>query len=262
MPDYLSSWDVKSLAGEPIAVVRVRNLHHVIQGPHDAWGRPGKSQPVLISAELSFRRPFGSVAADDKLGSGTVHYGSLSKAILRVLDRFGSPPASSDGDGGASTLRDVLDALWLSLTGFAYPGSEDRTETQATPQPFLDLSVLRYLSVTVTLPKASLLGQSVSLSASSTFGLRDGFHALQGYSTTLQLRDLRVPVLIGVNPNERLAKQVVGVDVEIDKCYPYEDTYTNLERIVVKVRELRYASPPSPPSLVFLTVPFISHYLF
>ena len=75
-------------AGEPVAVVRVRDLQGQGAVPvgRDAWGRPGRPQPVLLSAEVSFARPFGAASEGDRLGAETVHYGTLSKSLLAGLE--------------------------------------------------------------------------------------------------------------------------------------------------------------------------------
>jgi dihydroneopterin aldolase len=57
------------------------------------------------------------------------------------------------------------------------------------------------------------------------------------YSSVLKIHDMRIPTLIGVNKNERLARQIVVVNVEIDPYVCKEhDCYNELEQIVVKVR--------------------------
>lgn len=56
------------------------------------------------------------------------------------------------------------------------------------------------------------------------------------YAISLRLHDLRVPTLVGVNENERLARQFVVATVTLDKFNPVaEDHYTALEALVVKV---------------------------
>ncbi|KAK0618347.1 hypothetical protein B0T17DRAFT_618948 [Bombardia bombarda] len=227
-----TSWEVKAAAGEPFAVVRVRNLQSVVQAAKDAWGRTGKSQPLLVSAELSFSTPFDTAAADDRLGADTVHYGNLSKTILTSLGAATPSPSSSSH----LTLRDVLETIWSDLTGLSVDGSS----TGAKKKPFLSLARVRFLSVTVTLPKASLLGEAVSLTASSVFGLGDGEDGgaaaprAQIYSIALDLINLRVPTLIGVNPNERLSKQFVVTSVTIDQFGQSVDFYTDIESVVAK----------------------------
>ncbi len=83
------------------------------------------------------------------------------------------------------------------------------------------------------LPKASLLGAGVSFKGA--FGYDEKHEGLSGYSMTLTLHELRVPTLIGVNPNERLAKQMVVATVEMDRYDRMVDAYCRLEELVVKV---------------------------
>lgn len=240
-PPHITAWAAKSLAGEPVSVVRVRNLQAVTRAGVDAWGRPGKPQPMLVSAELSFRHQFSQAPAEDRLGADTVNYGTLSKAILRTLE-------NPRPDAEALGLGDVVNQIWLELTGCTVgqnPPAVPEETTAGSPRPLVDLSVLRFMSVTLTLPKASLLGQGVSLTASSVFGLRGpGAGAfVEGYATTLRLIGLRVPTLVGVNANERLAKQVVVADVELDKVNPSSSVYTFIEDRVVKARLLPQHKP-------------------
>jgi len=244
---HVTAWAAKSLAGEPVSVVRVRNLQAVTSTGRDAWGRVGKPQPLLVSAELSFRQPFSQASAEDRLGTDTVNYGSLSKAILKCLER--ARPRAPDPEVG---LRFVLDDLWFALTGLVVgkcphePVVRETFWDSTDGVLLLDLSVLKSMSITLMLPKASLLGEGVSLTASSIFGLKGEGAVVDAYSTTLRLHRLRVPTLIGVNANERLAKQVVVADIELDKVYPRNDIYTFVEDLVVKVCLLSHPRVASP----------------
>lgn len=241
-----SSWSVRHAAGEPFAVVRVRNLQTAVQGPHDAWGREGKLQPLLVSAELSFNSPFGTAVADDKVtGGDTVHYGSLSKTILATVDSINhlaqTGRAQVQRDHAAlmalkdqPTLMSLLQAIWLGLTGSTVDGAHANQDIMSSV--LVDVSRLRFMSLTVCLPKASLLGEAVSLTASSVFETdSNGQSTVPMFGISLQLHKLRVPTLIGVNDNERLAKQFVVTDVEIDRCICGTDVYTTLESLIVKV---------------------------
>jgi dihydroneopterin aldolase len=241
-----TTFAIRQEAGEPVAVVRVKNLSGVICGPQDAWGRVGKPQPVLVSAEVSFREPFAAGVDDgdvDELGSDTVNYGSLSKVIQASLEGFRSENVASGSTGGRITsLRGVLDAIFLALTGYGLkegskkPTSEDFRDSS---KGFLDLSKTRLLSVTVCLPKASLLGEGVCLRATSTFPQtrfpEDKRAIYPNHAITLRLDRLRVPTLIGLNANERDAKQVVIATVEVDQFVEASDVYPALERCVTTV---------------------------
>ncbi|KAK3360010.1 hypothetical protein B0T25DRAFT_534512 [Lasiosphaeria hispida] len=91
------------------------------------------------------------------------------------------------------------------------------------------------LLLTITLPKASLLGSGVSLTATSVFGEPAPLSAV-----ALRLDSLRVPTLVGVNSNERLAKQIVWTS---------KDFYTELETLVVQFWDIhvRMEKPTAVP---------------
>ncbi|POS70264.1 hypothetical protein DHEL01_v211343 [Diaporthe helianthi] len=228
-----SSWTVRHAAGEPLAVVRVRSLQTTVVGPQDAWGRAKLQQPLLVSAELHFLRPFGAAVSADNVTSGdTVHYGELSKLILACVDRS-NDHASLEG-APTIDLRVLLEMIWIVLTG----RNIDGTDAEPEAVPLLDGSRLRFISLTVSLPKASLLGEAVSLTASNVYApFTVGPSALSMYGLCLKLHRIRVPTLIGVNNNERQAKQFVVVDVEVDKLDYYPDIYCELEKIVVQSLE-------------------------
>lgn len=243
----LSTWAVSAAAGEPIAVVRVRNLQGTVPVGRDAWGRPDKAQPALLSTEVSFSQPFGAASATDTVSAETAHYGNLSKNLLASLGAFAqqaSPPtkvaATSEGiDNGKPSSGDVFELLWVGLTGRVVDGS-----ARALPLdrlPFLDTDRLRGLSLTVLLPKASLLGSGVSTTVTACFknaGEQEeeekGGNPLQSYARSLRIHELRVPVLIGVNDNERRAKQMVVADVEIDKLDVTRDIHPELESVITE----------------------------
>ncbi|KAK3328942.1 hypothetical protein B0H66DRAFT_7410 [Apodospora peruviana] len=239
-----SSWTVRASAGEPFAVVQVRNLQTTIEAAvPDAWGRPHKLQPLLVSAELSFAQPFAAAAADDQLGSDTVHYGTLSKAILDSLRIF-STAAVTETLGRShvpSSLRDVLETVWVDLTGFHVDGSRPPATPFSKREPFLSpasLSRVKFLRVTLLLPKASLLGDGVSLTASSVFKAGEEGVVAEQHGVELAIHGLKVPTLIGINENERLAKQFVIATVTIDKfAQSGTDIFTDVEALVVNTLE-------------------------
>ncbi|KAI0117354.1 Dihydroneopterin aldolase-domain-containing protein [Daldinia grandis] len=258
----VSSWRARADAGESVAVVRVQNLRSSIPIGRDAWGRSGKLQPVLLSSEVSFADPFSvnesSSGNTDKLDSGTVHYGNLSKALLGSLELLGAKPDAAGTAAAAATATgyeaevsvprtaDVLELLWVRMTGRVVDGS--RVALPLDQLPFLHAARLRSLSLTVELPKASLLGAGVSLTTTACFKedmpkeeeIEKGDtskNPLRSYSRTLRIRGLHIPTLIGVNPNERKAKQMLVADVEIDRFDVAEDIHTELESIIVEIME-------------------------
>ena len=222
-------WEIQLSAGASPATIRVKNLKSTICGPQDAWGRPRREQPVSVSVEVSLEQPFGATSDGDALQSDTVHYGLLSKEILAILSRINS----KDGENADQTfsLPDAMRRIWSVLTGtdLYTPTLDTKTES------FLKGTKTRCLSVTVLLPKATLLGAGISYTATGRFDSSDAQTRLQMYGRTLRFHELRVPTLIGVNKNEREAKQMVSVSLEVDKCCDAEDQYCALERVIVQV---------------------------
>ncbi|PTB43035.1 uncharacterized protein TrAFT101_001596 [Trichoderma asperellum] len=245
MADLEPNWRVRFLAGQPPAKVRVRNLQTSIEGPSDAWNRKGKQQPLSVSASVMLKEAFDASSSADKVAGDTVHYGLLSKAILASLEGKGPQhPAKEKSADAASTsrfssLRDVVNTIWEDLTNQDANGKtkvvdEEEEEEEQLVKSFLKASTIRCFELTAHLPKASLLGSGVSLTRIALFG-RDGESRPQPRGMSLKIHDLRVPTLIGVNGNERKAKQVVVATIEIDKFNIDEDVFTMIEAETVEV---------------------------
>lgn len=220
-----TSWEVQAEAGEPLASIQIRKLQAYVRAGVDAWGRKDKQQPLLVSAHLSFANHFHGAAVIDGLSEDTIHYGLLAKSILASLASLETRLGSS-----GITLRQALDYLIDDVT---YPTSAAAERKRI----LVDSDKLRLSCITLTLPKASLLGDGVSLSklfsfppdsTAVTWGIRWSIHRL------------RVPTLIGVNDNERKSKQVVIADIDVDMFDSYEDVYTSLEITAVKVNIILY----------------------
>lgn len=238
MADLEPNWRVRFLAGQPPAIVRVRNLQTSIEGPSDAWNRKGKPQPLSVSASVMLKEAFDGSSSADSVEADTVHYGLLSKAILASLE---GQSQHAEGSGNTakksqfSSLRDIVNTIWEDLTGQDCNGRAKVTDEDSEAQTsFLKPSTIRCLELTVHLPKASLLGGGVSLTRIALFG-RDGESRPQPRGLSLKIHDLRVPTLIGVNDNERQAKQVVVATIEIDKFDIDKDIFTMIEGETVKV---------------------------
>lgn len=245
MADLEPNWRVRFLAGQPPAKVRVRNLQTSIEGPSDAWNRKGKQQPLSVSASVMLKEAFDTSSSADKVAGDTVHYGLLSKAILASLEGKGPQRLAKEKSGDAastnpfSSLRDVVNTIWEDLTNQDANGKSKVTEEEEEGQEaksFLKVSTIRCFELTAHLPKASLLGSGVSLTRIALFG-RDGESRPQPRGMSLKIHDLRVPTLIGVNGNERKAKQVVVATIEIDKFNIDEDVFTMIEAETVEVSE-------------------------
>ncbi|KAJ6446018.1 dihydropteroate synthase [Purpureocillium lavendulum] len=261
-------WQLHVAVGEAPAVVRVRNLQATVKGPNDAWGRRGRLQPILVSCKVELRQPFSGTSSADALASDTVHYGQLSKAILASLDRLASetcspePPASAPAtaaaqSAGASSsaaassstwplsLCEVLTYIWIDLTGF-YPNGrpvdadDEDGDGHAVPTPsaattpfIRNLRSVRCIELTGHLPKASLVGDGPSFTFTGVFGNDLVGTSMRIYGRTLRLQNLRVPTLIGINDNEREARQAAIVSVEVDNYEAHFDIFNKLESKIV-----------------------------
>jgi dihydroneopterin aldolase len=235
MTGLKTAWELAVLTKEPHSVIRVRNLQANVQVGTDAWGRNGKTQPVLISVSASLREPFDTASTEDMVNNSTIHYGILGKAILEAtgtfgnigLKQIGSPAITSTGH----SLRSFLEHLSVQLTGCETAGNDVlRPSGPRTLEP----SLLQTFEIEVALPKASLFGNGVSLSSTTLYGF-ESERAGRPHCRTLKLRGLRVPTLIGVNSNERLAKQIVVANIDLEQWEIKTDCYTEIEEIVVKV---------------------------
>lgn len=161
-----------------------------------------------------------------------MHYGVLAKEILKGCEEW---VKICKGDG----MRGLMDFMLKFLTGYDTSGSQQQDEGGSTNEPLLENVLMRMFELEIYLPKASLMGSGVSLKKG--FGYAEGVHGPSAYSMVLCIKGLRVPTLVGVNPNERLAKQVVVVDVEVQRWEGGEGV-AELEEVVVKVCLLVYFS--------------------
>jgi dihydroneopterin aldolase len=232
MATLQTSWAVAQEAGESHSSIRVTNLQTSLPVAKDAWGRQGKLQPVLISASVSLREPFSSASSSDTVTNSTIHYGVLSKAILescrRCTDIFDASGLAADG----FTMEFLMQLIHLFLTHSVIQGQLDADYLRIVNDLVLPTKLLKSLEIVIKLPKASLVGIAVSLRYHLTYKI-DG-QGPDKFSSVLKLHDLRIPTLVGVNPNERLAKQVLVVNVELDP-WIQEESYNELEEIVFKV---------------------------
>lgn len=235
------------------STIKVKNLHATIQGPQDAWGRPDRPQPIAISAAVSLQEPFGASSASDTVATDTVHYGLLSKAILSTL---ASPTP-------VKSLRHLLDTTWVAMTGVDSRGwrvdKAGAQQDELAHLPFLHFAQLRSLEITLHLPKATLLGDGVSVTGMGGFAAAESCSDVLMKSTmvqsavSLKIQRLQVPTLIGVNSNERLAKQVVIASVEIEKLEDDADVYPELEQVIVKVSLKSATANFFPPSNIIIS---------
>ena len=180
--------------------ISVRNLQCIVPAGVDVWGRK-KEQPVLVTSTLHLAKPFDSAASADSLDSSTVHYGILSKDILRELKSIGTHVDTA-------TLAGHVHAQTVKTSGNA---------------------PVEAIVAEVFYPKGSMLGDGAGWTSAA-------FNDAQAVSCTLYLRNVRVPCLIGVNANERLQKQPLIINLWIERVtWKRSDDYPALEKVLVEV---------------------------
>ncbi|KAG6836913.1 hypothetical protein H0H93_001279 [Arthromyces matolae] len=140
----------------------------------DCWGK-ARPQPVLVSIYLHLQPSFLNTAGLSDDVRDSVHYGHLSKAI-----------SSAAGES--------------SFTGVEHLVSLVNQETFA-----LARTAAAAVRVVVNLPKQIPLAQNFLVDVITTTSTT---------SRKVLVQDLILPVLIGVNPPEREAKQRVITNIE------------------------------------------------
>lgn len=211
-----TSWQVYHAAGETSSTIRVSNLSTNISGPSDAWGRRNRPQPIQVSVQISFKKPFSTTSSGDALKADTVHYGMLSKHVLKVVE-----------DSEGLSLSKLVLRIRESLIG------QTSSDLKMIGTGLLSGTEVRFVKVTAHLPKATKLGGGVSITDSVVLE-GDGTLGQWNWGNMLKFHDLKVPVLIGVNDNERTAKQLVLANVGIDRWGMDADMYDRIEGYITK----------------------------
>jgi FolB domain-containing protein len=194
-------WSARMADFDVADEIEVRDLEVTTNAGVDAWGRQ-KEQRALITVTLTLAETFDTAAAADALDTSTVHYGKLSK---NIRDRV-----QNDNSG------------WKSTSLLAHGIHEEIMMTARD-------TTLQARKVTVFYPKSSLLGDGVGYSCFMS-------PAAGAFCNVLYLQNLRIPCLVGVNSNERTAKQPVVVNLWVECVNDARtDDYASLESVVVDV---------------------------
>lgn len=154
-------------------VIFIDTLHLSADVGPDCWGK-SRPQPVQVSVYLHLEPSFLNKSGRSDNVLDSVHYGHLSKAI--------SSKVGGSSFRGVETLVSAVSEEASTLAG----------------------TLAQQVRVVVDLPKQILLAENFSVdtttSASST-------------SRSVFIKNLSLPVLIGVNPPEREAKQRVITNI-------------------------------------------------
>lgn len=271
------------------STINVKNLQSNALVGTDLWGgrdsknRSNRFQPMLLSLGVSLRDRFNAAAQNDRLDDGTVNYSTLSKTVFKVLKSRGADrnDLSSHLSGWPGieidwSLQDLLDWTFVYLTGRRANGSvpdaasahmyiRDGCPCLGGPmyeRPLLSIESLQELEMSVVLPKGTLLSEGVELTVASGYLPGQRAYHEAPYRATLKLHNIRIPTLIGLNANERLAKQMVICSVSVDPyCVVDMDYYNHLEQLVVKSLE-ESAFETLESLAIHLTSRIIKHFVF
>ena len=142
----------------------------------DAWGRPEKAQPVILSI-----RAFRPVQAGDDIDD-TLNYSKMSKDVMDVV-------TATDAGGGFPSVTELASAIWRLRDEWKVDG----------------------MTVEIQLPKAVLRADK---GLTSTVAYTRGEPG--PIVNEVRIEGLKTSCIIGVNPHERLEKQRVEVNVSFE----------------------------------------------
>jgi FolB domain-containing protein len=155
--------------------VLLRNLHFELAVGIDAWHRRGKPQPVSLSLEIGSGVAIRNAAAGDDV-SKALDYGKLYKLI------YGKLTTSNAQFRDVHALHDAVRNCIASNV---------------------------CVKMEISLPKALLRAEGGLTYARVEEYKDDYLLSIE----TLSIRGIRCACIIGVNPHERVEKQIVIVDV-------------------------------------------------
>lgn len=171
-PDPLTE---TKIAPTPVDTIHLRNLYVSAVIGHDAWNRPDKPQPIILSLQL--QADTTSAGNSDDI-TDTFSYGQMCKDVLTKV----SGKTFETIDHLAWDLGELLN-IW--------PG--------------------KLLTMQALAPKA-LLRVEGGLTKECTW--RRGIES-RLLNHTWAIKGLKIACIIGVNPHERLVKQSVTINLRI-----------------------------------------------
>lgn len=204
-------------------VVFLRNLSVSAVVGCDAWQRPNKPQPIVI--DLKLFTDITAAASQDAVGQ-TLNYGTLCKNVTSAVEESGLTMTA-----GGRKQWDDLRALAAVLCYIPF----------RTAQETNDITISR-VELTITLPKGVLL-------AEGGVGL---FWVIESRARTdievryeqqrLIVRQMKLPVIIGVNPHERLEKQQVVIDLTLSEIEEHGGIWGHYHDLIREVSDAVEAS--------------------
>lgn len=176
-------WRINFLV--PMDTILLRNYHTTaIIGP-DAWNRPGKPQPIVLTLKLLYDTT--SAGNSDEIAH-TFSYGQICKDIATL------------SDGHYRSVDDLTSNLGSIAVAKNWPGESLRILLVA---PKALLRVEGGLGREITLRKQWIEGNAVK---KQVWDLERHAWLVTG---------LKLACIIGVNPHERLEKQQITINLDI-----------------------------------------------
>lgn len=197
-------------------IVSVSSIQLAVAVGPDHWHRT-RPQPVYLSLQLHLASSYLNTPgkSDDVVDS--LHYGHLAKALEKRV---------SGKAGGYATVRALLE----DATDAAFAFARDAVGTPPRDGVVAQAEVVRAVRVVVQLPKQILLAGSFEVElvtpghcVSGTVVAGSGTVAAGSKAgAIIRVTNLTLPILIGVNPPERLAKQRVVTHLTFFEAGPTE----------------------------------------
>ena len=163
----------------------------------DCWGKP-KAQQVLASVYLHLKPSFLDACGTSDDVTDSVHYGHLAKAVSALV--------SEKTRSGVHYSN--VHALIEDVTRAAFELAGESAVA---------------VRVVVDLPKQILLASGFSVEVTTPRAAKAGISEADNpaaFPTIVRVKDLDLPVLIGVNPPERLARQRVITNITFSERLP------------------------------------------
>ena len=171
----------------------------------DCWGRP-KPQQVLASVYLHLNPFFLDACGTSDDVTDSVHYGHLAKAVSAVVDE---KTRSGVHYVGVHALIEDVTRVAFELAG------ESADAVRVVVDLPKQILLASGFSVEVTTSKVGESNASIADKAGETAS------GLVGPPAIVRVKGLVLPVLIGVNPPERLARQRVITNIMFSERASY-----------------------------------------
>ncbi|KAB8302884.1 hypothetical protein EYC80_006209 [Monilinia laxa] len=224
----MSMWELWKAREEPVAIIEVKDLRLSARVGADAWGWDWDidncpTQPILVSMSLSLRQPFKTASEKDDLTDDTIHYGRLRSGIIEAVKNYNSSdPKFNSPMHFCPGIIIMYIAEYFSQIAKLTTGKH-----------------INWSSYKLMLPKSCLLGAGMSLTVETLYNEPSPKNKVGawGASCVLRVHDLTVPTIIGMLDKERLVKQNVVANVEIDRYQSVGDLHWDVQNMITKTIE-------------------------